>query len=98
MAETFSIEKMELRRLLANLKVSDKNIEFMLTQLDKMHRHINVLALVEMLERIGLKQPEIINTLRRVGIDDITLSNIFDSLDESRIKNAFGRLVELSVD
>ena len=36
--------------------------------------------------------------LRRAGIDDVTISNIFDVLEEEKIKNTFGKLIELRVE
>lgn len=98
MAGTFTLNKIELRRILSSFKVSDKNIDFLLTQLDKMHRHANVIIFAEMLQKAGLKQSDAINVLRRAGIDDVTISNVMDAIEEDRIKNTFGRIIELSVD
>ncbi len=98
MAGTYSIEKIELKRMLSNLKVSDKNAESIISSLDKMHKHVNILVLIGMLQKFGLGQPDLVNMLRRIGIDDITISNLFDSLDEQSVRNTFGKLIELSVD
>ncbi len=98
MAGSFAVNRIELKRMLSSFKVSDKNIEALLAQLDKMHRHVNVIMLADMLQKAGIRHNDIINMLRRTGIDDVTISNIFDVLEEERIKNTFGRLIELSVD
>ena len=98
MAGSFAVNRIELKRMLSSFKVSDKNIEALLSQLDKMHRHVNVIMLADMLQKAGIRHSDIINIFRRTGIDDVTISNIFDVLEEERIKNTFGRLIELSVD
>ncbi len=95
MAETFAINKIDFKRVLASFKVSDKNTEFILAQLDKMHRHINAIAFAEMLQKAGLHSEDVANVLRRTGIDDIAISNIMDAVEEERIKGAFGRIIEL---
>lgn len=98
MAGTFALDKLELKRILSSFKVSDANIDSITTQLDKMHKHVNVIMFAEMLQKIGMRQSEIINVLRRAGIDDVTISNVFDSIEENRIRNTYGKLVELSID
>jgi len=95
---TFAINKIELEKILSSFKVSEKNIESILVQLDRMHRHVNVIMFTGMLQNVGLKHNDIINMLRRAGIDDVTISNIFDVLEEEKIKNTFGKLIELRVE
>ncbi|MGO8791531.1 MAG: hypothetical protein ACLQVL_29650 [Terriglobia bacterium] len=85
-------------RLLSSFRVSDKNIDELVIQIDKSYKHINVLSLAEQLQKLGVKQNDITNIFRRIGIDDITISNIFDVIEEQKIKSTFGRLIELSVE
>ncbi len=98
MAGTFAINKIELERILSSFKVSEKNVESILAQLDRMHKHVNVIMFTGMLQNVGLKRNDIVNMLRRAGIDDVTISNIFDVLEEEKIKNTFGKLMELRVE
>ena len=63
-----------------------------------MHKHVNVIMFTGMLQNVGLKRNDIVNMLRRAGIDDVTISNIFDVLEEEKIKNTFGKLMELRVE
>ena len=98
MAQTFTMNKIELKRLLSSFKVSDKNINELLAKIDKTYRHINAIAFAESLFRIGLKQEDITNIMRRAGIDDVTISGIFDMIETERIRSTFGKLVDLSVD
>ena len=98
MSGTFTISKIELKRILSSFKVSDKNTDSILAQLDRMHRHVNVIMFTGMLQNAGLKHNDVINLFRRAGIDDVTISNIFDVLEEEKIKNTFGKLVELKVE
>ena len=97
MAETFTLNKVDLKRILTSFRVSDKNVDFILAQLDKMHKHVNAIAFADMLLRVGLKQKDVVNVLRRAGIDDITISNILDAMEENKIKSAFGKIVELKL-
>ncbi len=78
--------------------MSDKNSESILNQLDRMHKHVNVVMFTGMLQNVGLKHNDIMNILRRAGIDDVTISNIFDMLEEERIRNTFGKMIELTVE
>jgi hypothetical protein len=87
-----------MKRMLTSMGVSDKSVESLLSSLNKMHRHVNAVAFVGMLQKIGLKQREISNMLRRIGIDDVSITEVFNTLDEERIKSAFGRIVELKVE
>ena len=98
MAGTFAINKIELERILSSFKVSEKNTESILAQLDRMHKHVNVIMFTDMLQNVGLKRNDIVNLLRRAGIDDVTISNIFDVLEEEKIKNTFGKLIELKIE
>lgn len=92
------MNKVELKRLLSSFKVSDRNADELLAKINKTYRHINAVAFAESLQRLGLKQEDITNILRRAGIDDVTISGIFDMIETERIRSTFGRLVDLSVD
>ncbi|EQD59709.1 hypothetical protein B1B_08081, partial [mine drainage metagenome] len=95
---TFIMGKVELKRLLSAFKVSDKNANELLAKIDKTYRHINAIAFAESLQRLGLKQEDITNILRRAELDDVTISGIFDMIETERIRSTFGKLVDLSVD
>lgn len=96
MGVTFTISRIELKRTLTVLGVSEKSIDEFLANLNKTHRHANAVAFAGMLQKLGLRTDDISNVLRRIGVDDITITNIFNMLDEERIKNAYGRVVEIS--
>ena len=98
MAESFSISRVGLKKELIALGAKDMSVEAFLASLDKMHRHINVILFAGMLRKIGLRQYDIGNILRRMGIDDVTIVSIFNALDEERIQSTFGKVVELKVD
>ena len=98
MAQTFTINKIELKKLLSSFSISSKNIDEIIAMIDRAYKHINVIAFAESLQRLGLKQEDITNILRRAGIDDVTISNIFDTIESERIRGSFGKLVELKVD
>ncbi len=98
MANTYVVNRIKLERILSAFRVSSKNIDEMLGQVDKTHRHINALAFVSMLHRYGVKPADTANILRRIGLDDVTITDIFNMLDEQIIGETYGRVVELSVD
>jgi hypothetical protein len=98
MAGTFIINKIELKRILNSFGVNIKSVENMLGALDKMHKNVNAIAFAKMLFGVGLKESQVETILRRIGIDDLSISDIFDSIDEDKIHQSFGRVVELNVD
>jgi len=98
LGETFTVSKVTLKRMLTVLRLSERNIDELLANLNRMHKHINAVAFAGMLQRLGLRPDDIANVLRRIGIDDITISNIFNMVDEERIKNAYGKVVEIFIE
>jgi hypothetical protein len=95
---TFIISRIDMKRMLTSMGISESSIEGMLSSLNKMHRHVNVVAFVGMLQKLGPKAAEVSNLLRRIGIDDVTITDIFNTLDEEKIKSTFGRVVTLVVE
>jgi ribulose 1,5-bisphosphate carboxylase large subunit-like protein len=63
-----------------------------------MHRHANAVFFAGLLQKAGLKQEDVAKVLRRIGIDDINMTSIFSMLEEEKIKNAYGRVVEMSLE
>lgn len=96
--ETFTVSRVALKRMLTPLGVSDRAAENMLATLNKMHRHVNVVLFVDMLEKLGVKQYDVNNILRRIGIDDAKIAEVFNVLDEERIRSTFGKVVTLKVE
>lgn len=98
MANTYVINRLKLEKILTAFKVSTKNIDELTNQINRMHRHVNALAFVNALHRYGVRPDEAANILRRIGFDDVTITDIFNMLDEERINEIYGRIIELSVD
>jgi SOS response regulatory protein OraA/RecX len=96
--ETFVISRSELRRLLIAFGVSEKNIESLLTGMEKAHRHVNVITFAGLLEKTGLDHEKISNALRRLGIDDLAIRTILNAMDEQKIVAETGRLFNAVVD
>ncbi|MDE1851219.1 MAG: hypothetical protein KGH69_00835 [Candidatus Micrarchaeota archaeon] len=97
MAATFTVSRVEIKRMLASLGIADKRIDQLLSDMDKSRRHVNVIMLVRMLQNTGIRQRDVANILRRIGIDDVSIAKVFDVIDETRINEAFGRVVEINV-
>jgi hypothetical protein len=97
MGETFTVNRLELRKTLTLLGASELNIDNLEAELNKMHRHVNAVAFAGLLQKIGIRQDEIINIFRRIGIDDVRITDIMNTLDEEKINEAYGRVVELSI-
>lgn len=98
MGVTFTVSRMELKRTLTALGVNERSIDDMLAEMNKQHRHVNVVAFAGMLQKAGLSPDEAANVLRRIGVDDVSITSIFDTLDEERIKGAYGKVVDLVVE
>ena len=98
MAGTYIINKIELKRILNSFGVNIRSVEGILGTLDKMHKNVNAIEFAKMLFGLGLKQAQVETILRRIGVDDLAISGIFDRIDEDKIHQSFGRVVELSVD
>ncbi len=98
MGETFVISRMDIKKILTMLGVSDKSIEELLSSMNKMHRHVNVVSFASMLQKLGLKQQDITNVLRRMGIEDIAITSVLNILDEDKIRGTLGRVVDLDIE
>lgn len=98
MGGTYTVSKVALKRMLTTLGISERNTDDLLNNLNKTHRHSNAVTFVGMLQKLGLKSDDMANILRRIGIDDISITKIFNTLDEERIKSAYGRVVEVKVE
>ncbi|MDE1845689.1 MAG: hypothetical protein KGH53_00170 [Candidatus Micrarchaeota archaeon] len=98
MGATFVVNRLELKRMLTMLKVSDKTIDELEANLNRLHRHVNAVSFAGMLQKVGLKQNDITNVFRRMGIDDINITEIFNALDEEKINETFGKIVVLTVE
>jgi hypothetical protein len=96
-SNTLSISRVELRRILLALKVSDKNIESIISNMERSHRHINIVTFISLLEKAGLERDAIINMLRRLGMDDVTINIVIGMVDEQRIVAEIGRVYDADV-
>ncbi len=65
--------------------------------MEKAHRHVNVITFAGLLEKADLDRDKISNVLRRLGVDDLTIRNIL-SIDEQKIIAETGRLFNATVD
>jgi len=92
------VSRIELKRMLTSLRVSERNLDEFLASLHRMHRHANAVSFAGMLQGLGLKTDDIANVLRRVGVDDISISSIFNMLDEERIRSSYGRVVDIRLE
>jgi hypothetical protein len=50
-----------------------------------------------MLEKINLKRDAIVNVLRRLGMDDVTINSTIDSMDEQKLLAESGRIFEATI-
>ena len=98
MGETFIISRIDIKKILTMLGISDKSIEELLSSMNKMHRHVNVVSFASMLQKLGLKQQDITNVLRRMGIEDIAITSVLNILDEEKIRGTLGRVVDLDIE
>ncbi|MGC8687202.1 MAG: hypothetical protein ACP5RM_00690 [Candidatus Micrarchaeia archaeon] len=92
-----TILRNELRRILIAMHIDDKNIEALFSSMEKSHRHVNVIAFVSSLEKINLSRDQIANVLRRIGISDVAISNIFEMVDVQKISAEIGKVYNINV-
>ena len=95
---SFALGRMEIRHILISFNVSEKNIENLLSNLEKAHRHINVVTFIAMLDRVGLDRDKVTEVLRRFGIDDVTISRAMEAVDGSRIMSETGRIYNVTIE
>ncbi|MGI0100543.1 MAG: hypothetical protein ACREBH_02385 [Candidatus Micrarchaeaceae archaeon] len=96
--DTFIISRPELRQVLIALGIKERDIGNLITAMDKAHRHTNIIVFVNLLEKLGIDRDKVSNVLRRMGMDDVTITNAFRMVDESKISAETGRLYDASID
>jgi chromosomal replication initiation ATPase DnaA len=97
MPGSFPINRIYLRKLLASFKVSDKSIDAIEENIRKLHNHINAVAFASLLERYGVDEDRIKIVFRDIGIDDVSIVNVFSIVDEQKIKATFGKVVDIDI-
>lgn len=97
-SNSFVITRSELRHVLVAFGVSDKNAQTLFLAIDKSHKHINVITLASLLEKMGMTRKVMSNVLRRIGMDDITINSIFNMVDEQKISAETGRLYNAEIE
>lgn len=95
---SFTVSRQDLRRVLTTFGVSGKSIEQILGEMDKQHKHVNIISFTSMLEKGGLSRTSIANIFRRIGIDDVTISTVFNMVDEQKILAETGRIYNATLD
>jgi len=96
--ETFVISRNDLRKALVSLGMGEKGILTLFGVLDKAHKHVNAISFVTTVERMGLDREKSIRLLRRLGMDDVSISNVFRMVDESKINAEIGRVYNAVVE
>ncbi len=97
-SSTFIITRNELRHVLIAFGINDKSIQSIFTTIDKSHRHINVITLASLLEKMGMNRDTLGNVFRRIGMDDITINGVFNMVDEQKISAETGRLYNAEIE
>jgi hypothetical protein len=97
-SNTFTIPRQDLRRILVIYGVSEKTIQGMFAAMEKAHRHMNVISFAALLEKAGVDRDRSANIFRRLGMDDITIRNVFGMVDEQKISAETGRIYNATID
>lgn len=95
--DTFVVTKTELRQMLIAMGITEKSISGLTTTLEKTHRHTNIIVFANLLEKLGIDRERMANLFRRMGMEDITISNALRMIDESKISAETGRLYEADI-
>jgi hypothetical protein len=96
--DTFVVSRIELRQILIALGISEKSISAVVNAMEKTHRHTNVIVFASLLEKAGIDRQKMGNVFRRIGMDDVTITNAFRMVDESKISAETGRLYEAEIE
>lgn len=97
-AETFIISRQDLRKMLIAFGINEKNLESMLSTMEKSHRHISAVSFAGLLEKAGIERDRVANILRRLGLDDLTVRAILDMSDEQKVVSETGRLFDATIE
>lgn len=81
MAKNVAFTRDEFRRRLRQYGLADERLEEMSRMFEKGNNHMDVVAFVISLERMGIVRRSISEFLKDGGIDDITIINIFGKAD-----------------
>ncbi len=84
MPKSFPKEKVEFKKRLREMGLTDEKIEEIARMIEKKARHIDAVDLVIELERRGVDRAAITSFYRELGIDDPTIINIFAAADKKR--------------
>jgi predicted membrane GTPase involved in stress response len=96
--DTFSISRTELRRVLTAYKVSEASIQKIFSEMEKAHRHINVVAFVGLLEKSAVSRANAANILRRLGMNDVMINDMLNMADEQKTIAESGRIYDATVE
>ncbi len=96
--KVYTITRVALKSILVASAVNERNITSIIAQMEKTHRHVNVISFASMLEKAGLDRKTVGNVFRRMGMDDITIHSAIDLIDEYKISTETGRLYEIKLD
>ncbi len=94
---TFTVSRIELKRMLSTFKIPEKNIMEIIANIEKAHRHINVITFITLTEKVGLTRKNIEDLLRRLGMNDVVIGNAFDMYDQQKIIEGTGRLYTITI-
>ncbi len=97
-AKTYTISRQELRHVLVAFGLDEKELASLFSSMEKAHRHVNMISFISMLEKTGLDRDRIANVLRRLGLDDLTISDAMSGVDEQRIIARIGRVYDATID
>lgn len=97
-SETFIMTRQDLRKMLIAFGINERNLESILSTMEKSHRHISAVSFAGLLEKAGLDYGKIANILRRLGLDDITVRSVLEMADEQKIVSETGRLFDATLE
>jgi intein/homing endonuclease len=95
MPKSFPKEKVEFKKRLREMGLTDEKIEEIAKMIEKKARHIDAVDLVIELERRGVDRAAITSFYRELGIDDPTIVNIFAAADR---KKAGGEITHVTIE
>ncbi|MCL4379171.1 MAG: hypothetical protein M1160_02800 [Candidatus Marsarchaeota archaeon] len=95
---TLTVSRIELKRILSSYGVAERSMSEVFASMERLHRHVNIIQFINLLEKAGLGRDRIVNVFRHMGMDDVLIGDALNMADESKINAETGRLYKATVE
>ncbi len=97
-ARSVPFHKDDLKRRMLEFGLSEDRIEEVVRLFEQHNRHLDVVSFIIMLERFGIARPNITTFLKELGIEDMTIINIFTKADKRKAGVSDAEITQVSLE